>query len=78
DKWGRIHPRNMHPSFYDTAGMKPSRTGIEYMLPIFTNAVGHDDVEHIRHSVFDAGNLYRPYHSINTDIQKRVRHLDPT
>jgi 6-phosphofructokinase 1 len=76
DRWGIIHPRQMHPSFYDPQQMTASRLGIEYLLPIFTNAIGSDDVEHIRQTLFDSGNLFRPYHSVNTDIQKRVRFLD--
>jgi 6-phosphofructokinase 1 len=76
DRWGLIHARFMHPSFYDPHLMKPSRVGIEYLLPIFTNAIGHDDVEHIRQTMFDAGNLSRPYHSVNTDINKRIRFLE--
>jgi 6-phosphofructokinase 1 len=76
DRWGIIHARNMHPSFYDAELMRPSRTGIEYLLPIFTNAIGHADVEHLRESIFDAGSLFRPYHSVNTDINKRIRYLE--
>jgi 6-phosphofructokinase len=82
DRWGLIHARYMHPALYDPALMRPSRTGIDYLLPIFSNAIGHDDVEHIRNSLFDAGALMRPYHSVNTDINKRIRFLqggaDPT
>jgi 6-phosphofructokinase len=77
DRWGLIHARNMHPCFYDPVQMRPSRTGIEYLAPIFETAIGHDDVEHIRESVFDPGNLTRSYHSINTDITKRIRYLQP-
>jgi len=76
DRWGLIHARTMHPSFYDPQSMQPSRIGVEYLLPIFTNAIGHDDVEHVRQTLFDSGNLFRPYHSVNTDILKRVRFLD--
>jgi 6-phosphofructokinase 1 len=65
----------MHPSFYDPELMRPSRTGIEYLLPIFSNAVGHDDLEYIRQSLFDPGSLYCPYHSVNTDINKRIRFM---
>lgn len=75
DRWGFIHARCMHPSFYDPAGMRPSQTGIDYMLPVFTNAIGHDDVEHIRRTLFDSGNLTETYHSPNTDITKRIRYL---
>ena len=76
DRWGFIHARQMHPSFYDPQLMKPSQTGIEYLLPIFSNAIGYDDVESIRDTLFDSGNLTRPYHSVNTDINKRIRYLE--
>jgi ATP-dependent phosphofructokinase / diphosphate-dependent phosphofructokinase len=75
DRWGVIHPRFLHPSFYDQHLMRPSQTGVEYLLPIFKNAVGHADAEAIRHTVFNAESLFRPYHSVNTDINKRIRHL---
>ncbi len=45
---------------------------IEYLLPIFSDAIGPEDVEYTRQSLFDAGNLFRPYHSVNTDINKRI------
>ena len=77
DRWGLIHARQMHPSFYDPDLMRPSRIGVDYLLPIFTNAIGHADIEAIRQSVFDAGSLFRPYHSVNTDINKRIRYLQP-
>jgi len=76
DRWGLIHARQMHPSFYDPELMRPSRTGTEYLLPIFTNAIGHADVEHLRGATFNAGSLFRPYHSVNTDINKRIRYLE--
>ena len=76
DKWGVIHARQVHPTFYDEQRMHVSPTGTDYLLPIFTNAIGVDDVEAIRQSLFDSGNLYHPYHSVNVDIDKRVRHLD--
>lgn len=75
DRWGHIHARFLHPSFYDSELMKPSQTGIEYLLPIFTTAIGHDDVEYIRRTLFDSGNLMVPYHSVNTDVHKRIRYL---
>jgi 6-phosphofructokinase len=76
DRWGMIHARSMHPSLYDPKLMKPSRLGIEYLLPIFTDAIGEDDMEHTRQTLFATGNLTQPYHSINTDINKRIRYLD--
>ena len=75
DRWGQIHARYMHPSFYDSELMRPSRVGVEYLLPIFTNAIGHADMEALRQMVFDSGSLFRPYHSVNTDINKRIRYL---
>ncbi len=77
DRWGRIHGRQMHPSFYDPDRLRLSRTGMDYLLPIFTNAIGQDDVEYIRDSLFQGGNLAQPYHSVNTDVSKRLRHLEP-
>ncbi len=75
DRWGQIHARMVHWSFYDALAMQPSRIGTEYLLNIFTNAIGQEDLEHTRDTLFDSGNLYRRYHSINTDINKRIRYL---
>ena len=77
DRWGLIHARRMHESLYDPKLMKPSRLGIEYLLPIFTDAIGEDDMEHLRQTLFAAGNLTQPYHSINTDVNKRIRLIEP-
>ena len=77
DRWGHIHARAVHPSFYDADLMKPSPSGIEYLLPIFTHAIGNDDMEHTRQTLFASGNLTQPYHSPNTDLNKRIRFLEP-
>jgi len=76
DRWGLIHARLMHPSFYDPVAMRPSQTGIEYLVPIFTRAVGADDVEVLRAELFDPSHLKMPYHSVNTDVNKRIRYLE--
>jgi len=76
DRWGLIHARSMHPALYDPQLMKPSKVGIDYLLPIFTDAIGNDDAEHMRQTLFNPGNLAQPYHSINTDVHKRIRYLD--
>jgi 6-phosphofructokinase 1 len=76
DRWGLIHARSMHPALYDPQLMKPSRKGIDYLLPIFTGAIGEDDAEHMRQTLFAGGNLAHPYHSINTDVHKRIRYLE--
>lgn len=75
DRWGQIHARMVHWSFYDALAMQPSRVGMEYLMNIFTNAIGQDDLEHTRDTLFDSGNLFRRYHSVNTDINKRIRYL---
>jgi 6-phosphofructokinase 1 len=77
DRWGLIHARRMHPSLYDATQMKPSKLGMDYLMPIFTDAIGEDDMEHMRRTLFAAGNLSQPYHSINTDVHKRIRYLQP-
>ncbi len=76
DRWGLIHARAMHPGFYDPERMMPSRLGIDYLMPIFSNALGQDDMEAQRQSLFNSGNLTRPFHSVNTDINKRIRYLE--
>jgi 6-phosphofructokinase 1 len=75
DRWGEIHPRYMHPSFYDPLRFQPSEKGINYLQPIFTNAIGYDDVEWIRAQLFDQSHLLQPYHSVNVDVHKRIRYL---
>lgn len=75
DRWGLIHARYMHAALYDPNLMKPSRLGVEYLLPIFTDAIGEDDMENLRQTLFAAGNLTQPYHSVNTDVNKRIRFL---
>ena len=77
DRWGLIHARKMHPALYDPKLMKPSRLGRDYLNPIFTDAIGGDDAEHMRRTLFQPGNLSQPYHSINTDVHKRIRYLQP-
>ncbi|MBI3878445.1 MAG: 6-phosphofructokinase [Verrucomicrobia bacterium] len=76
DRWGLIHARKMHPALYDAKRMWPSKVGIEYLQAIFTDAIGNDDMEHMRQTLFAPGNLSLPYHSINTDIHKRIRYLE--
>jgi hypothetical protein len=76
DRWGLIHPRKMHSSFFDRERLRPSRTGIDYLLPIFTNALAESDLEFIRNTAFAPGNLTHPYHSPNTDINKRIQYLE--
>lgn len=75
DQWGVIHPRLVHPEFYDANRFQPSRLGVNYLLPIFTNALGTDDMEEVRVQQFHPGNLTNRYQSVNVDIHKRIRLL---
>jgi len=75
DRWGEIHPREVHPSMYDVERMRPSSLGMDYLKPIFTNAIGWDDMEFIRSGIFSPGNLTSRYQSVTTDLQKRIRFL---
>jgi 6-phosphofructokinase 1 len=76
DRWGHIHARRLHPSFYDADNLRLSPTGVNYLLPIFANAIGQDDMEYVRQSLFQTGNLTQPYHSVNVDVNKRITYLD--
>ena len=76
DRWGLIHPRQVHRSFYDPEQLGLSRVGVDYLLPIFNNAVGGEDLEYVRQSLFRRANLTEPYHSVNVDINKRICYLD--
>lgn len=76
DRWGVIRPRLVHQSFYDAHRFQPSRRGVEYLQPIFTNAIGPDDLEEIRCTLFASSNLTRRYQSVNVDMHKRIRYCE--
>lgn len=76
DQWGMIHPRQVHPSLYDSIRFQPSRLGVQYLIPIFAGAIGTDDMEDTRINLFHPGNLTNRYQSVNIDIQKRMRYLE--
>jgi 6-phosphofructokinase 1 len=76
DRWSAIHARPLSPSFYDPQRFQPSAKGVEYLRAIFTNALGADDLE-CQRSLFNTGSLVRPYYSVNVDINKRIRRLEP-
>lgn len=75
DRWGLIHARKLHPDFYDPVRLRPSQVGIDYLLPIFNGALGAEDAEAHRAELFLPSNLALPYHSVNTDVNKRIRYL---
>lgn len=75
DQWGEIHPRCVHPTMYDAHRMQLSEFGEEYLKPIFTNAIGWDDVEFMREEIFSSGNLSTRYQSVVTDMKKRLRYI---
>ena len=76
DRWGLIHARQVHPSFYDAENLRLSRTGVDYLLPIFNNAVGPEDMETLRQTLFHPSNLTQPFHSVNIDVNKRICFLE--
>ena len=75
DDDGVVHARRVHPSFYCSDTLNISAIGIEYLLPIFSEAIGADDVEHVRQSLFDASNLKEKYRSISVAIARRAEFL---
>jgi hypothetical protein len=71
-----IHPRQVHSSFYDAERLGLSRMGVDYLLPIFSTAIGAEDMAEVQQSLFSSGNLTQPYHSVNVDINKRICYLE--
>ena len=76
DQWGNIRARQLHPSFYDANRYQPSEIGREYLETIFTDAIGHEDLEVLHSRLFHPGNLLTRYQSFNIDIKKRTQFLD--
>ena len=72
DQWGKIHPRHVHPSFYDAQRFQPSLLGKNYLRSVLTGAIGAEDVEQIRADMFSPGKLSTRYQSVNIDIQRRI------
>jgi 6-phosphofructokinase len=75
DNWGEIHPRTVHPELYDSEQFVITPTAHRYLQPIFDNAIGADDTEFIRQSLFDSGNLHDTYQSVNVKLQNRIQFL---
>ncbi|MCH7560314.1 MAG: hypothetical protein IIC67_02915, partial [Thaumarchaeota archaeon] len=48
-----IHPRLVHRSLYDAEKFGLSQLGVQYLLPIFTDAIGIDDMEFLRSELFN-------------------------
>jgi hypothetical protein len=59
---------------FDPKLMKPSM-GIDYLLRSSPTPLAAT-TRSIAADIFDPGNLVQPYHSINTDIHKRIRYID--
>lgn len=76
DKWGIIHARRADDSFYDASLLHLSAHGGKYLKNIFVDAIGAEDVEFLRNSLFDSGNLDEPYLSINVSMARRLRVLE--
>ena len=76
DQFGEIHARTIHPTFYNDALLQISEQGRQYLHPIFADAIGAEDTEFIRQSLFDFGNLFHGYKSVNVEIAKLTRYLE--
>ncbi|MEM7811974.1 MAG: 6-phosphofructokinase [Planctomycetota bacterium] len=76
DRWGQIHPRAVHPCMYDAEHLQPSKFGRDYLRPIFNNALGRDDIEHVLTDLFSPYKLSSRFQSINIDVHKRIQYLD--
>lgn len=70
-----IHPRRVHPCLYDPVRFQPSKLGKQYLMPIFTDAIGSDDTEQVRTNLFSPGHLTNRYQSVNVAIQKRLQYM---
>ena len=66
----------MHSSFYDRDRLGLSEVAVAYLQPIFGERHRANDLEEDRRTLFHTGNLTQPYHSVNVDINKRIRFLD--
>jgi 6-phosphofructokinase 1 len=75
DPFGRIHPRRVHPCFYDGVRFQPSAIGKDYLRSVMTNALGSEDVEQMRATMFNPGKLAARYQSVCIDIQRRIELL---
>ena len=75
DRWGIIHARKVHPLLYDARRFQPSQHGVDYLQPIFTKAIGSEDLELLRNDLFNPGNLTTRYQSVNVDVHKRLQFL---
>ncbi len=75
DDWGEIHPRTVHPDLYDMDNLVVTPIAHQYLQPIFNEAIGADDAEFIRQSLFDSGNLHDTYQSVNVKLQNRIKYL---
>lgn len=73
DPSGEIRARTVHPTMYDADRMQLSDFGRDYLLPIFTNAIGWDDVEFLRAETFSPGNLSTRFQSVTVDMRKRLQ-----
>ncbi|MCH7988913.1 MAG: 6-phosphofructokinase [Planctomycetes bacterium] len=76
DRQKVIRPRLVHLSLYDAENFRPSELGVQYLLPIFTDAIGVDDMEFLRTELFNPNNPADRYRSINVEIQKKTEFLE--
>ncbi len=75
DRFGKIHPRQVHSSFYEKLRFQPSRLGKEYLRSVLTNALGSEDVEQMRATMFNPGKLATRFQSVCIDMNRRIELL---
>ncbi|MEI8381925.1 MAG: 6-phosphofructokinase [Planctomycetota bacterium] len=75
DRFGKIHPRQVHSSFYEKQRFQPSRLGKEYLRSVLTNALGSEDVEQMRATMFNPGKLATRFQSVCIDMSRRIELL---
>ena len=75
DRFGKIHPRKVHSSFYEKQRFQPSKLGKEYLRSVLTNALGSEDVEQMRATMFNPGKLATRFQSVCIDMNRRIELL---
>ena len=77
DRWGLIHARHMHPALYDRETDEAVASWASIICCRFSPTPSATTTPSTcARRCLTAGNLAQPYHSINTDVHKRIRYLE--
>ena len=66
----------LNPLYQDIPELDPTKGGTLIGSSRDYVDICEDDAEHMRQTLVATGNLAQPYHSINTDVHKRIRYLE--